>query len=644
MIEEVDVKPDEIGYKKILFSFLAFLKRDWSRILVTIVTFAIVSSIIYFRANTTSLITTYSVNEYEVGQIADKNIVATKSMNPTSEYPISLEEGEKIIKKGFPVTEEALIKLKKMADAPASIDYRSIGNSNFFLILIAALWIILFSPIILGKRVEIKELILESILFILAYFLTSFAYKSVVFQSVYRISVVIPSALSLFLIAILFGQRSAFLYSFILAFGILDASDFEIVPTIFTLATGLSSARIVRKIEKRIDIIFASILQAVLSIVFIVVLKVIFNDKFSDIAIIIVGVAVNGFMSGILVLGLLTPLEYLLNTTSVFRLMDLGDTNSKLLQKLLISASGTYSHSMMVAQLAENACKKIGANHLVARVAAYYHDIGKIDHPEYFKENQSGENIHDTLDPKVSASYLRGHVEKSIEYAKKYHLPKQIVDIIAEHHGNSLMASFYGKAIQNAPENTVSESDFMYPGNPPISKESAVVMLADTIEAACRTVDNPTPERLEKSIQDFINGKINGHQLEKSALTFGDITLIKESFLQILIGYYHSRIKYPNQKDPDDVSENENQSKVALVENKTTESVKSEASDNVQEEKIEIKENITQEESLESENAKIEDTESDKNEQNENVQEYSFEQPEESVETKEESEEKKENE
>ncbi len=544
---------EEKSLSKGLKNFGAFMKRNWGRILLGILVFAAVSAIVYFSANTTDSLSAYTAEEYEVGQCSDKTVIATKSMKATAAYPVEIEEGEKIIKKGFPITEEGLLKLRKLSDVPVTIDYRTIGNSIFFLVLIGALWIILFSPVILGRRAEMKELILESVLFIMSFCIAAFAYKSLIFQSQYRIAVVITSTLSVFLVAILFGQLSAFLYTFVLASGIFLATGFQSVPFIFTLATGLSSARIVRKISKRTDIVFASILQAVLAIVFIIVLKVIFNDDFKDCFLVLPGVALNAFLSGIFVLGLLTPLENLMNTASVFRLMDLNnDTNTEVLQKMQIYALGTYSHSTMVAQLAEAACKKIGANALLARVASLYHDIGKIEQPEYFTENQEGEtkHKHDSLSPAISASIIKSHVKKGVDIAKKLHLPRQVIDIIEEHHGNGLIAFFYAKAKETDPN--VSVEDFSYSGHPPVSRESAVVMLADTVEAACRSLDSPTPDRLEKFIQTLIDGKINGHQLDDCGLTFRELTLIKKAFLNILTGHYHSRIKYPNQKDPDD--------------------------------------------------------------------------------------------
>lgn len=216
----------------------------------------------------------------------------------------------------------------------------------------------------------------------------------------------------------------------------------------------------------------------------------------------------------------------------------------------MLTASGTYSHSMMVAQLAESACREIGADPLVARVGAYYHDIGKMDQSEYFVENQTGVNKHDEINPALSVAVIKSHVRKGVEKARQLHLPQPVIDIILEHHGNSIISYFYNEAKQKDPN--VNPEDFRYTGTPPTTRESAVVMLADTTEAACRTLENPTALRLEKFIQELFNAKLANGQLDCCTLTFRDLSKIKETFVQLLSGYYHNRIEYPNQKDPDE--------------------------------------------------------------------------------------------
>lgn len=526
-----------------------YVQERWHVIVVFLVSFVAATVVVYVDMSTTDTVASYTVEDYEVGQVADRTIFAPKSMPADELFPVAIEEGEKVIRKGFPITEEEYLKLRKMAASPAYIDYRAFSNSVLFLMLVAAFWFLLFSPALLRRQVELKEVVLEAVLFVIVFVAATFAGKSPLFQSVYRLPVAIPSALCVFMVAILFGQASALYFSLLLAMGVLAAAHFQLVPALFTLASCLCAARIVRNIERRIDLVFASIMLAVLNVVFMTMFKVIFNDAFSDAVFVLAGIAFNGFLSGILVLGLLTPLESLLNTASVFRLMDLSDLNTPVMRRMLLTAGGTYNHSMLVATLAENACKAIGANALLARVGAYYHDIGKMDQPEYFVENQGGGgNKHDDINPSLSASIIRSHVKRGVEKAHQLRLPRRIVDIIGEHHGNSVMAYFYNEAKQKDPN--VSPESYAYMGNPPTSVESAVVMIADTVEAACRTLDKPSVPRLDKFIQTLIQAKIDHHQLDNCPLTFGDLTKIRESFVQILAGYYHSRIEYPNQKDP----------------------------------------------------------------------------------------------
>ncbi len=547
---------DEKGISSVFKAIGQFIARNWKFILAFFLTFICATAIVWYDANKTETIASFALDEYEIGQVADKTIYASKSLPEDVRYPVAIEKGEKVIRKGFPITEEEYFKLQKMADSPVYIDYRAFCNKILYLILISVLWIVLFNPVLLRKKVEFKEVVLESILFILVFLAASFGMKNAVFQNPYTLPVIIPSVFCSFLIAILFGQTSALFFSILLSMGVLGASSFQIVPALFTLAVCISSSRIVMKIERRIDMVFASIMQAVLGLVFIIFFKVMFNGDFNDSVFVFPGVAFNGFISGILVLGFLTPLESLMNTASVFRLMDLSDQNAPVLRKLLLTASGTHQHCMMVAQLAENACKEIGANALLARVGAYYHDIGKMEHPEYFTENNiDTANKHTDLNPSLSVSVIKSHIKLGVEKAYQLRLPQQIIDIIAEHHGNSLITYFYNKAKEK--DENVSPEDYSYPGNPPASKESAVVMLADVCEAACKSLEKPTAPRLEKFVQELINSKIESGQLDNSALTFGELTKIRDTFVRILAAYYHGRIKYQNQKDPDSSTDSE---------------------------------------------------------------------------------------
>ncbi len=530
-------------------AFKSYVKKNTVVLLIFLAVFLSVVTISFIDSASKETVVSFALEEFEVGQISDRTIVAQKFIPQSIENPIQINKDEKIIRKGFPITEEAFAKLEKMAKTPSYIDYRSFANSVIFYVLLSAFAAFLFSSRILHRKAEPRELLFLSVLFIVVFAITSFGIKIPFFSYSFALPIIIPASLSVMLITVLFGQISAVYFSLLISFAVLNIASFDPIPAFFILCSSIAAARIVRKTEKRIDMIFASTILGVLHAVFLFAFKIIFNESAGFSLTIVMGIIFNGFISGILALGLLTPLESLLNTASVFRLMDLSDLNNPMMKKMLLTAPGTYNHSMMVATLAETACNEIGANPLLARVGAYYHDLGKMEQPEYFVENQNGNNKHNEINPRLSASVIRRHVKKGLEKANQLRLPKEVMDIIAEHHGNSLISYFYAEAKKQ--DDQVSPEEFSYIGTPPSSKESAVVMIADTVEAACRTLDKPSVSRLEKFIRQLIMNKVEHHQLDKSGLTFRDLDLIQQSFVKILAGYYHSRIEYPNQKDPD---------------------------------------------------------------------------------------------
>lgn len=557
----------ENAFLKVLSNYI---KKNYSMLILMLAGFIAVSVVNFVRISTSQTVASFNLSGFEIGQIADRTIVADRTLPPDDVNKISVHEGEKVIRKGFPITEEAMQKLEKMSASPLYIDYRNFANNELFLLMLSICWLLMSSFLEMDKKRLFREPLIQVIFFIIVYMAVAFGQKLGPLSNPYSVTMIIPASLCIMLITVLYGQMPAVILSLMMSLGVLNATDYQLVPCIYTLATSLCSVAIVRKIERRLDLVFASIILALYNVLLLIIMIVMFNETFTSMGIWLFGVAINGFLSGILTLGFLTPLETVLNTASVFRLMDLSDLNNPLMRKMLIQASGTYNHAMMVAQLAENACREIGANALLARVGAYYHDIGKIEQPEYFVENQKGENKHNEINPTLSASVIKSHVKKGVEKGHQLHLPQQIIDIIAEHHGNSVIAFFYKEAKEK--DASLSPEDFAYPGNPPSTKESAVVMLADTVEAACRTLENPSVTRLEKFITQLVNGKVEHKQLDNCDLTFRDVTKIKEAFVQVLAGYYHSRIEYPDQKDPDEKKDNKieqkSEEKTNLVENK----------------------------------------------------------------------------
>ncbi|SEP73419.1 hypothetical protein SAMN04487977_101257 [Treponema bryantii] len=530
-----------------------YMRKNYPFLIMFFAGLLAVSALNFLKISTAETIANFSIGDFEIGQIADRTIIADRSLPPDNIDPITVTKGEKIIKKGFPITEEGFSKLKKMSASPLYIDYRAFANSELYLLLLSIMWYLLFTFISVNRRLLFKEPLLQVIFFLAVFAVTAFCGKLSIFSSPYSICIAIPSALFIMIVTILYGNLSALLLSIVMSMGVLCATNWQVSTFLMTLASSLTAAAIVRKIERRLDLVFAGLMIAAFNIVYVVLFSVVFNETFEELPKLIIGLAINGFLSGILTLGFLTPLEIMLNTASVFRLMDLSDTNTPIFKQMQIQTNGTYNHSMMVAQLAEAGCREIGANALLARVGAYYHDIGKMDQSEYFVENQVNgmENKHNDLNPNLSASVIKSHVRKGVEKARQLHLPQAVIDIIAEHHGNSIITYFYNMAKEKDP--SLDEDDFRYPGNPPFTKESAVVMLADTVEAACHTLENPTSPRLDKFITILINQKVDSKQLDNCELTFRDISRIKAAFVNLLTGYYHNRIKYQNQQDPDEV-------------------------------------------------------------------------------------------
>jgi putative nucleotidyltransferase with HDIG domain len=359
----------------------------------------------------------------------------------------------------------------------------------------------------------------------------------------YPLSLLLPTALVVMLPGILIGFPAAVVSALVLPLGAFLADSFDLSAYILSLGSGLSAAFVLQNAEKRMDLVRAGLFVAAITAVSAVAILLLRQAPVSDYLPVVFWAAFNGIASGMLVLGILPVIEQALNAITPFRLIELSDLNSPVLKRLFNAAPGTYSHSLMVANLAESACQEIGANALLARVGAYYHDIGKMDQSEYFVENQTNYNKHKDISPRLSATVIRNHVKVGIEKARALGLPDAIIAFIAEHHGSSLITWFYNEALKK--EGQVNPVDFTYPGNPPRSRESAVVMLADVTEAAVRTLKKPTTTKLEKYIQGLFDAKVSGGQLSQSELTFRDLETIKNAFIKVLTGYYHSRIEYP---------------------------------------------------------------------------------------------------
>jgi putative nucleotidyltransferase with HDIG domain len=258
----------------------------------------------------------------------------------------------------------------------------------------------------------------------------------------------------------------------------------------------------------------------------------------------------NGFLCAMISFALLPYFESLFKITTSFGLLETANLNHPLLKKLMLNAPGTYQHSLMVANLSEAAAESIGADVILTRIGAYFHDIGKMKRPIFFSENQfSTGNPHDSLSPRMSKMIISAHPKDGVEMAQKYKLPQILQDFIMEHHGTSLVSFFYdiAKKNQDSPDHESLKEDFRYPGPKPKTKESGIIMLADAIEAAIRSIDKPTLPKIENLIEKIFIMKITDHQLDNSGLSLNDIQSIKATFLSMFKSIYHSRLDYEDE-------------------------------------------------------------------------------------------------
>ncbi|MEG2206752.1 MAG: HDIG domain-containing protein [Clostridia bacterium] len=321
----------------------------------------------------------------------------------------------------------------------------------------------------------------------------------------------------------------------------------EMINLLFTtLISGFFAVIIIRRKPYRQQVLLCGILTAISNIVIILAVGFMTNTSISYVFSNALWSASGALTASVLCVALDPMIESFFHLATSAKLLELSNPNHPLLRRLLIEASGTYHHSIIVANLAEAAAEAVGANPLLARAGGYFHDIGKLKRPLYFKENQIGENPHEHTNPYVSAAIVTAHTRDGLIMAQQYHLPQEIQDIIIEHHGDTPVMYFYHKALQQADGQAVDIADFRYDGKRPHTKESAIIMLADTVEAAVRSMPDPTPKAIEEFIARLVRSKLDDGQLNNAPLTLRNITKICETFSTVLNGVFHERIEYPS--------------------------------------------------------------------------------------------------
>ncbi|MBI3013913.1 MAG: HDIG domain-containing protein [Candidatus Tectomicrobia bacterium] len=470
---------------------------------------------------------------------------------------LQVQKGEMIVREGEKISAEQLSKLNALNSfrKKGGGIFGVIGLNILIILLIYIIWRYVekfkpklathFPTLVLLSLILVGNLALVKISLLMAGALA----RSVSYIEMSSYFYAFPYTAGAMVIVILFSADVGVVYSLIsaLLIGIMMREGWS-YPLV-ALIGGLVATSRVGEYKKRSAITETGLLVGLANIVTIVALNLISGELWSAKAFFEI---VLGFLGGVLaamVVSVALPIvESVFGMTSDIKLLELADLNHPLLRRLAVQAPGTYHHSIMVGNLAEEAASAIGANALLARVGSYYHDIGKANRPEYFVENQAGaKNKHDKLSPSMSSLVLISHVKEGIEMARQSKLPRKIIDIIPQHHGTGLIGYFYNKAKEKEdPEHgLVKEEDYRYPGPKPQSKEAAIVLLADPVEAASRALVDPTPARIRGLVQRIVNSRFVDGQMDECDLTLRDLHLIAKSFVRILTGIFHQRLSYP---------------------------------------------------------------------------------------------------
>lgn len=472
--------------------------------------------------------------------------------------PISggVERGEVIVQQGERVTAEAKQKLtslerEKNQRAATTIVWRQLSGE---LVLVMITFLFFFGYLYLVQPTIWKDngtLMLVALLFGLGV-----ALSGIVIRLADIDLYVVPVALISVTMAIVLNVRIALFGTLVLAFLGGQMLGMNLQYTLAAFIGGALGVFSVRDIKNRGQFLLSALLVFVGYALVIIGTWLFLGTPAARLGNELTFAAIGASFT-IVAQPILWLIERAFGITTDLTLLELSDTNRPLLKQLSIKAPGTFNHSMQVANLAEAAADRIGANGLLIRVGALYHDIGKMIKPNYFVENQrGGKNPHDDEKPRISAMVITRHVKEGLKMGRKENLPDQVLQFIATHHGTARVEYFYQKAIQEAEnESQVNASDFRYPGPRPFSKETGILLLADSVEAACRSLDDPSESNLRKLVESIFQRHIETGQLDDTDLTFKEISTIKAQFMQMLTGVYHSRVKYPGQEEEEPVEE-----------------------------------------------------------------------------------------
>ncbi len=501
-----------------------------------------------------------------------------KAVGEVQPVLIKVEAGQSIIRTGDRYEAWHVKVINGIRKEKAAVFSRSgvLGTFVFLLFFFEILWFVFYRARFEARKLARRDLVFQAVLvIILLVMVRVFLFLSHGIKEALPIEIplsayyaLLPVGAGTMLVQLFLPPPTSALFAVLTAslMGVILKGSFQHV--MFFLIEGFLAAQLVVHVRSRGKILEAGLKLALLNAVSFLILDIVLLSSRTiplrmDEMLLRMGMAFGGGILSMLVLLILMPVfEAVFNYLTPIKLLEFGSLNHPLLREMIMRAPGTYHHSHMVGTLAEAACEAIGADSLFARVACYFHDIGKMKKAAYFIENsQANEDRHAILAPSMSALIITSHVKDGIEMARQYKLPQRIIDIIPQHQGTKLISYFFNKAkdVEKKDLHVVDEREYRYPGPKPQTREAGVILLADTVEAATRSLKDRSPARLEEVVRNMINKNFIDGQLDECELTLKDLHTIARSFVRILMGVYHQRIEYP--QDPQDLKMAEERTK-----------------------------------------------------------------------------------
>ena len=483
---------------------------------------------------------------------AEKTAEARKEAESNVE-PVVIRAGEIIVREGQTITNEKYeeLNLVGLLNKERNI-YPIVG---LFLLIVLFTFVVFNEMFLLDRKKQLNSRKVFAILLITVIVIGLMKIISLYMSHTNQIFYVVPVATGVLLVKQLINERLAIvlasLYSIIgcVIFNGEISGSLNMETGIYFLFAQMAAIIFLKNLKDRFAVIKAGIGMSAINVITVLLFIFLSFEKYTLADLFVqsgMGIA-SAFLSAVLTIGLLPFFETALGILTDMKLLQLASPNQPLLKKILTEAPGTYHHSIMVANLSETACEAIGANGLLARVGAYYHDIGKTVQPQYFIENQLAvRNPHDFIEPKQSAEIIISHPYNGADMLKEHKFPKEIIDIAREHHGTSLLKFFYFKEKES--NGKVDENEFRYPGPKPQTKEAAVVCICDSVEAAVRSLEEPTELKIEEIVSSIVNDRLSDGQLNESPITISDLNIVQKTVCETLKGIFHSRIQYPTKE------------------------------------------------------------------------------------------------